>query len=86
MAMQLHEMVRLDVAAGLGNYIFTDDASGTYRDGGEEETYGYALKDLKVGDMPQTTFALGTTITPLDGLTLQVMYRHYLNHTVKKFY
>ena len=81
MAMQLHEMVRMDIAAGFGNYIFTDDATGTYRDGGEEETYGYSLKDLKVGDMPQTTFSLGTTITPLEGLTLQVMYRHYLNHT-----
>ena len=69
------------MALGLGNWVFTDDASGTYRDDNSDVSYGYALKDLKVGDMPQTTLSFGSTITPLDGFTLLVMYRHYLNHT-----
>jgi hypothetical protein len=81
-AAQVHPLVRLDIAAGFGNWVFTDDATGTYRDGDDGEvSYSYALKDLKVGDMPQTNFALGTTITPVDGLRLQLIYKHYLNHT-----
>ena len=31
--------------------------------------------------MPQTTAAFGLTATPLEGLSLQALYRHYLNHT-----
>ena len=81
-AAQLHPMARLDLALGLGNWVFTDDASGTYRNAEDGEvSYSYAIKDLKVGDMPQTTFALGTTLAPTEGLTLQLIYKHYLNHT-----
>ena len=39
-------MVRLDVGLGLGKWVYTDDATGTYRDGGDDVTYTYALKDL----------------------------------------
>ena len=79
-AAQVHEMVRLDIAAGLGNWIFTDDASGTYRDGDDDVSFNYALKDLRVGDMPQASLALGTTLTPIEGATLQILYRYYALH------
>ena len=81
-AAQISPIFRLDLAVGLGNWYFTDDATGTYRDGNDGEvSYSYALKDLKVGDMPQSNFALGGTVTAIDGLTLQLIYKHYLNHT-----
>ncbi|MBI04412.1 MAG: TonB-dependent receptor [Pelagibacteraceae bacterium] len=74
---QVHEMVRLDAAIGFGNYKFTDDASGTYRDGDADVSYAYSLKDLLVGDMPQTTFNLMATIKPIEGLTIQPLYKFY---------
>ncbi len=79
-AAQVHEMVRLDIAAGLGNWVFTDDASGTYRDGDDDVSFNYALKDIRVGDMPQASLALGATITPIEGATLQILYRYYALH------
>ena len=79
-AAQVHEMVRLDLAVGLGNWRFTDDASGSYRDGDSDVNFNYALKDLYVGDMPQANMALGVTLTPLDGAVLQFNYRYYDKH------
>ena len=80
LAAQVHQMVRLDIAVGLGNYVFTDDAVGTYRDDDSDISYTYGLKDLKVGDMPQATLAFGTTLTPLEGATIQALYRYYALH------
>jgi iron complex outermembrane recepter protein len=77
---QAHEMVRLDVGVGLGKWLYTDDATGTYRDGGNDVTYSYALKDLKVGDQPQSNLILGTTITPIEGAKIQFLYRYYGTH------
>ena len=79
-AAQVHEMVRLDVAVGLGNWRFTDDASGSYRDGDSDVSFNYSLKDLYVGDMPQANMALGVTLTPVDGAVLQFNYRYYDRH------
>ena len=74
---QINDMVRLDFGLGYGKWIFTDDASGSYRDGDVDQNYSYALKDLRVGDMPQTNFIFGATITPLEGLKLNVLSRTY---------
>ena len=76
---QIHPMLRIDMALGLGNWVFTDDASGTYRDDNSDVSYGYALKDLKVGDMPQTAYVGGLTLKPIDGLSVQGLYRWYDN-------
>ena len=78
---QINDMFRLDVGAGLGNWVYTDDATGTYRDSdGSDETYSYALKDLKVGDMPQASLALGVTASPVDDSKIQLLYRYYALH------
>ena len=77
LAAQVHSMVRLDVGVGMGNWTFTDDATGTYRDDEEEVSYNYALKDLKVGDMPQINLLTGVTISPVDGAKIQAIYRYY---------
>ena len=79
-AAQVHEMVRLDLAVGLGNWRFTDDASGTYRDGDSDVNFNYALKDLYVGDMPQANMAMGVTVTPVEGAVIQFNYRYYDKH------
>jgi len=86
----LHEMVDLDVAISAGNWFFDGDAKGDYTEmeynddnqviGTTSTEYEYALKDLKVGDMPQTAYVGGLTIKPIKGLNVQGLYRWYDNH------
>ena len=51
-----------------------------YRDADADVSFNYALKDLRVGDMPQANMALGITLTPIEGAVLQFNYRYYDNH------
>jgi iron complex outermembrane recepter protein len=77
-AAQINDMIRLDIGTSIGNWRYTDDASGTYRDSdGEDQNYSYALKDLKVGDMPQLSFNVGVTTSPIEGSAVQFTYRWY---------
>ena len=43
-------------------------------------TYDYALNDLFVGDMPQTSYIMGITLTPMKGLKAQIINRTYDDH------
>ena len=72
-------MVRLDAALSMGTWKFVSDASGTLKDEGNNVLgeYSYALKDLFVGDMPQTSYALGVTVTPIPGLRIQALFNMY---------
>ena len=86
----LHEMVDLDVAVSIGNWYFDGDAKGDYTEmeynddnqiiGQTSTEYEYALNELKVGDMPQTAYVGGLTLKPIDGLSVQGLYRWYDNH------
>ena len=77
-AAQINEMFRIDVGISFGNWIYADDASGTYRDSdGTDQSYTYALKDLKVGDAPQASFNFGLTASPVEGSAVQISYRSY---------
>lgn len=78
-SMQVIDMLRFDAAASFGNWKFVDDANGTLKDEGNNVlgTYSYALKDLYVGDMPQTSLALGLTLTPIEGLNVKTLIKHY---------
>jgi hypothetical protein len=77
----INEMFRVDIGASLGNWQYTDDASGTYRDGdGSDASYSYGLKNLKVGDMPQASLAFGLTAAPVEGSKIQFLYRYYALH------
>ena len=80
LAAQVNEMVRLDFGVGIGSWEFTDDASGTYRDGSDDESYSYALKGMKVGDMPQTNIITGITVTPVEGLRVNLLMRTYMSN------
>ena len=83
-AFQPNRMLRIDVAASVGNWKLTDDVNGVYKtySGGAEENieYTYYVKDLKVGDAPQTQLALMGTVYPVRGLRAQVVYRYYASH------
>jgi len=79
---QIMPMLRLDFAASFGNWKFADDASGNYTEytdkGTVEQTkYEYALKDLWVGDMPQTGIVVGATLNPIQGLSIQGIVKSY---------
>ena len=86
----LHEMVDLDVAVSIGDWYFDGDATGDYTEmeynddnqiiGQTSTEYEYALNNLKVGDMPQTAYVGGLTLKPIEGLSVQGLYRWYDNH------
>ena len=86
----LHEMVDLDVAVSIGDWYFDGDAKGDYTEmeynddnqiiGQTSTEYEYALNNLKVGDMPQTSYVGGLTIKPIKGLSVQGLYKYYDNH------
>jgi hypothetical protein len=81
---QVMDMLRLDMAAGFGDWYFDGDANGDYQEiteGGMTSTsYEYGLDKLKVGDMPQSMMVLGATVTPIPGLRIQGLFNWYDNN------
>ena len=77
-------MIKLNTAISLGNWTYLKDVSGSYRDYSGDtvvvEDYYYYVKDLKVGDAPQTQFAFGVYVYPIKGLTTQLVYKYYTNY------
>ena len=80
---------RLDAAASFGNWKLTDDVTGSYTTyeidsvgnaTAKTESYNYYVKDLKVGDAPQTQLALSPSFYPAKGFMLQFVYRYYANN------
>jgi len=80
-SMKLNDMIRLDGAVSFGEWKFDGDADGLYTEYAEDApiqtSYTYALDGLMVGDQPQTAYVLGTTLTPMDGLRLQGIFKMY---------
>jgi iron complex outermembrane receptor protein len=80
-SMQVIDMLRLDASLGMGTWKFVSDATGNYQEytdsGAVQTTYTYALKDLFVGDMPQTGMSFGATLTPISGLSVQALFNYY---------
>ena len=87
---QVIDMLRLNASVGLGTWKFTGDADGNYQEdefneegqvtGQKTTPYSYALDGLFVGDMPQTGMAVGATVTPIDGLSIQALFNSYDNN------
>ena len=77
-------LFRIDAAASLGNWKLTDDVRGFYKDYSagqvQNDTVSYYVKDLKVGDAPQTQLAVSGTLMPIKGLRIQGTLRHYRDH------
>jgi len=80
-SMKLNDIIRLDGAVSFGKWKFDGDADGLYTEYAEETpkqtSYTYTLDGIFVGDQPQTAYVLGTTLTPMDGLRLQGIFKMY---------
>jgi iron complex outermembrane recepter protein len=74
---------RLDGAGSFASWNYNDDVSGSYVSdiaAGTKEPFNFYIKDLKVGDAPQTQFALAASVFPIKGLQAQLVYRMYDNY------
>lgn len=73
------QLVRFDIAASYGHWIYTDDATGTYKDIENDTTYqySYAVKDLMVGDMPQSIYSLTISVFPIKSMTIATTLNYY---------
>jgi outer membrane cobalamin receptor len=84
---KISDMLSFRTAISLGTYKFAGDASGNYQEdefneagqviGKKTTPYDYALDGLFVGDMPQTAYVLGATLTPIKGLRMSGTYSMY---------
>ena len=77
--------IEIGAVASFGNWTYTNDVSGQYRsyqnDGTfTDEDYNYYIKDLKVGDAPQTQYVGMITVKPIKGMRIQLNARYYTNH------
>lgn len=83
-AYQPNRMLRLDAAASFGLWQYTDNTEGRYEtyDNGQviQVTNTYYVKDLKVGDAPQTQIAVAGSVYPVNGLMVQASLRYYMRH------
>ena len=80
---QPNKLVRINLAGSVGNWKYTDDVTGTYKDysqPGNEVTEKFYIKDLKSGDAPQTQLSLSGSVFPIRSLMLQVIGRYYANN------
>jgi hypothetical protein len=77
------DVLGFNFAGSLNKWTYTEDVTGTYKDYANpdsEETYNYYVKDLRVGDAPQTQLILGVTVYPMKGLRAQLLGKHYADH------
>ncbi len=83
-AFQPIKLFRIDAAGSIGNWKYLDDVSGLYKNYkngvGTVVPYHFYVKDLKVGDAPQSQLALAGTIFPINGLSVELSYNYYANY------
>lgn len=81
---QPNRYLRIDGAASVANWKYTDDVSGVYKDysggGANDIPFDFYVKDIKDGDAPQTQFSVAGSVFPIRGLMTQVSFRYYTNH------
>lgn len=84
LAYQPLDLVRFDVAASMGNWEYTDDVDARYTpdqaDPNTQERVQLYVKDVKVGDAPQSQVAYAITFYPMDGLYAKITGRSYWNY------
>ena len=82
-AYQPAPLFRIDGALGIGNWTYTDNVTAKYDDYDsgvkQSKTATLYLKDLHVGDSPQTQMVLGVSTFPLPGLTARFLMKHNAN-------
>ncbi len=79
-AYQPMPLLRVDAALGIGNWTYTDDVKASYDDWDsgvkQEREATLYIKDLHVGDSPQTQMVLGLSAYPMPGLSARLMMKH----------
>ena len=85
-------LLRLDFAASFGDWKYTKDVTGIYNTWVDttflqtgtyietQDTATYYVKDLKVGDSPQTQYSISASLYPTQGMSLQAVMRFYANN------
>lgn len=73
--------VKFDLSASMGNWVYLNDLENVeYEDDqGNTASLDIYVKDLKVGDAPQTQLSSGTTLYPVPGLDINVTYNYFDN-------
>ncbi|MDE2957794.1 MAG: TonB-dependent receptor [Bacteroidota bacterium] len=84
LAWQPLDLVRLDAAFSFGDWHYTDDVTGTLtldraNPDSRSELF-LPLRDVKVGDAPQTQFAYAFSLFPTPDVNLMVTGRTYASH------
>jgi len=72
-------LVKFDVSFSKGDWVYLNDLLDVRYEGdpGDEDTLDIYVKDLKVGDAPQTQLAFGTTLFPVEGFKANVSYKYF---------
>jgi len=83
-AYQPNKWVRFDLAASIADWTYTDDVASEVNDittGAVLPSSGAIyIKDLKVGDAPQSQVAYAVTVYPTRGLSVKLQGRWYDNY------
>ncbi|MCY4170377.1 MAG: TonB-dependent receptor [Bacteroidetes bacterium] len=83
-AYQPSSLIRGDIALSIGDWKYTDDVNADYTpdrsDPSTQENVTLYVKDLKVGDAPQTQIAYAISIFPTKGMYAKFTGRTYSNY------
>ena len=82
-AYQPMNFARFDIAASVGSWENTSDANANYKPysaGISDSAFTVYTDGIKIGDAPQTQLAASVTVFPVNGLSLQLIYRFYDNY------
>lgn len=82
LAYQPSSLWRLDGALSLGHWTYTKDVDGEarYWETGKRIPYRFYIRDLRVGDAPQTQAAISGSFFPIKGMQAQIVYKYYAQY------
>ncbi|MCF7793652.1 MAG: TonB-dependent receptor [Candidatus Cloacimonetes bacterium] len=72
-------LAKFDLSLSKGDWTYLNDLENVVYedDAGFTDTLNIYVKDLKVGDAPQTQLSFGTTLYPVPGLDINVNYKYF---------
>ncbi|MCK4696016.1 MAG: TonB-dependent receptor, partial [Candidatus Cloacimonetes bacterium] len=75
-------LVKFDISFSKGNWKYLNDLEDVVYElpSGDLDTLDIYVKDLKVGEAPQTQLAFGTTLFPVEGLKAIVSYKYFCDY------
>ena len=76
---QPFNLVQFQLNASKGLWKYTDDVTAVVKYPSGDSTVSCYVKNLKVGNQPQTQIALSTSIYPFDGFVAKIVGNHYMD-------